>query len=623
GLAGDSGAFFALRSCHQLLHSDSGEFFSPDYLCSNPPLWCNWTIQVDPGKRIQLHLEDLTPDDACHLKQDQVHVDEPTGRFRGHRVLQKCWREAKYTSWSNTLHVVLLIGSQPSLPYRGFYGRYQVFGPPVLYNPQEGLTERRGKSEPPLGREFVVNDEQMESDLSEHPSAPNPDLYDFYDQPSAVTAELPWEPDEDPNNQAGENLRPASENDSYVSAVPTSRSGSSTAPPSSGLPDSAVHPLSPRQQRDSQNQLRAAARTPTTVRRNVEEALSHPEEAAAPEEEEEEVTSGPERAADQRPPPSVGPEPEQTHPHPNMVEPLSDHGVGLNIRNHSESPHLPGDHLFELAVEVKFRQGLEESWDQLANSLLLSVKALISEKLQALHTALSLSPKRIKRLSEGVLYILWLQIERGPGGPRVHESVHSALQGLIATNVGVRGDHERAVVISMSTADVNECGTQLVLCDMNADCVNHYGSYSCRCRPGFLDRSRLGSGGTVCVDVQAAGCHSGLSAETKGVYVLFFLLSSLMLMLLVAAGMLYHRHHRGAFLVRCHSKSSLSPLDSNNSHHHHDDSELPPPPPPSRGFRAGWPPVKERCPAVDLPLLRFSPLLPADVFVEPQEGAKM
>ena len=126
-----------------------------------------------------------------------------------------------------------------------------------------------------------------------------------------------------------------------------------------------------------------------------------------------------------------------------------------------------------------------------------------------------------------------------------------------------------------------------------------------------------------------AGCSSGLSAETKGIYVLFFLLSSLILMLLAAAGMLYHRHRRGAFLVRCHSRGSICPPDPNNNihHHHHDDSfsgpELPPPPPPARVFRDGWPQVKERCPAVDLPLLRFSPLLPPDGYMEPQEGGKM
>ena len=102
-----------------------------------------------------------------------------------------------------------------------------------------------------------------------------------------------------------------------------------------------------------------------------------------------------------------------------------------------------------------------------------------------------------------------------------------------------------------------------------------------------------------------AGCGSGLPAETKGVYVLFFLLSGLILVLLVAAGLLYRRHHRGAFCV--------PPPDPNNNPHlggecccRAVDPDLPPPPPPVRGLREGWPP------AGDLPLLRFSPLLPPD-----------
>ncbi|XP_008298111.1 uncharacterized protein LOC103370745 [Stegastes partitus] len=574
---GDGSAFFALRSCHQLLHGDSGEFFSPDYLCSNPSLWCNWTIQVDPGKRINLHLEDLTSDDACHLKKDQVHVDEPAGHLVGHKVLQKCWREAKYTSSSNTLHVVLLIGGWPSPPYRGFHGHYQAFGPPVVYNPQEGFTVRSRESESPPAQmdtsrfEMVTNSELTESANSDPP-------YDYYDRR---------------DKESG-------------------RAGSTD------------------NEREHQ-ELKPSSFTPTAIRRN---AAAEDESRTQRQSEEEEPVSGLEQAEDgetrtdvgpasnQIPSSSEGTEPphtEQNHPQPNVVEPLSDHRG-----NH---------HLFEVAVEVTFSQDLDESWDNLARSLLLSVKNMISKQLEVLQTPLSMSSKRIKRLNAGLLYILWLQIGQEPGGLQVHRVIHSALQGLIAAGVGLRGNHRRAVVLSVSTADVNECGTQLVLCDINADCVNRFGSYSCHCRPGFQDESRLGSGGTNCVDEKAAGCSSGLSSEAKGVYVLFFLLSSLILMLLVAAGMLYRRHHRGTFLVRCHSSSSISPPDHNNNsnhHHHPDDSyssptdcDLPPPPPPVRGPREGWAQVKGHGPAVDLPLLRFSPLLPPDSYMDPQEGGKM
>lgn len=123
-------AFYALRSCHQVLQGDSGEFFSPDYLCSNPALWCNWTIQVQPGKRVQVYLLDLTPEQLCHLKTDQIHLDESPVSVGESRMLERCWRSSMYMSTSNTVHVVQLIRPNPSPPHRGFYGVYQAFGLP-------------------------------------------------------------------------------------------------------------------------------------------------------------------------------------------------------------------------------------------------------------------------------------------------------------------------------------------------------------------------------------------------------------------------------------------------------------------------------------------------------------
>lgn len=121
-----------------------------------------------------------------------------------------------------------------------------------------------------------------------------------------------------------------------------------------------------------------------------------------------------------------------------------------------------------------------------------------------------------------------------------------------------------------------------------------------------------------------AGCSSGLSAETKGVYVLFFLLSFLVLALMAVAGLLYHRRHRGEFLVRCNSAASHPDHHQRrHHHHHHDEPDLPPPPPPTRSFREAWPQGKDRYPVVDLPLLSFSPLRPPVGYGEPREGGKM
>ncbi|KAM7010088.1 uncharacterized protein LKV04_001930 [Tautogolabrus adspersus] len=634
GPEAEGGAFFALRSCHQLLQGYSGEFFSPDYLCSNPPLWCNWTIKVDPGKRIHLHLEDLTPDDTCHLKEDQVHVDEPVGLFTGHKVLQKCWKEAKFTSFSNTLYVVLLIGGRPSSPYRGFYGRYQAFGPPVVYNPLEEFTQRNRKLELSAEtNEFEMNREHVESDSQDYSQRVNPDqIYDYYDQHADMTPELPWEEEEQRDIEVDEHQQWALVNYSHIhpfTAEPTvltstqesSRSGRGADRTSSDQSDPTE---SSQQNQISQNHKLQPTQTPTAIQRNIEEDSKQLEEAAVSEQENRKEVS---EASDQPPHPSEGPEPDEpepTHPHPNIVEQLSDHRGNYNSRNHSEIAHLPGDHLFEVAVEVNFQQDLEESSEKLSMSLQQPIKALVIKKLEALHSLLSVSFKRVKRISVGALCILWLQIRQRPEDLQVRRAVNS-LHELTTTPINIRGRPEIGVIMSMSIADVNECGTQLVMCDVNADCKNHFGTYECRCRPGFKDASRFGTGGSVCADVKEAGCSSGLSSETKGVYVLFFLLSCLILLLLAAAGTLYHRHHQGAFLVRCHSNISHHDPNNNNHHSHEGDPDLTPlpPPPPARGFREGWPQVKERLPPVDLPLLRFSPLLPPDGYTEPQEGGRM
>lgn len=43
------------------------------------------------------------------------------------------------------------------------------------------------------------------------------------------------------------------------------------------------------------------------------------------------------------------------------------------------------DHLFEVAIEINFSQDLLKSWDNLARSLLLSVKALVRVCVCACH----------------------------------------------------------------------------------------------------------------------------------------------------------------------------------------------------------------------------------------------
>ena len=52
---------------------------------------------------------------------------------------------------------------------------------------------------------------------------------------------------------------------------------------------------------------------------------------------------------------------------------------------------------------------------------------------------------------------------------------------------------ERSSWISFICADLDECHIGSFTCHARADCVNVPGSYSCRCRPGYV-----GNGRTVC-----------------------------------------------------------------------------------------------------------------------------
>ncbi|CAL8290255.1 unnamed protein product [Arctogadus glacialis] len=676
-------AFYALRGCHQVLRGESGEFFSPDYLCSNPALWCNWTIQVDPTMRIQLYLEDLVPSDACHLKQDQIHVDEAAGVYGAHKILQKCWHEAKYISVSNTLHVVLLIGGHPSYSYRGVYGRYQAFGPPAVYNPLDKRTEPDNISwmgtsvtavPPPgeRGTEYLPksNSGEMESVVVDGPALLSPEKDDLGNDYYPPTSTLPvmqhWMPGP-PAEQAGtlrgalivieeeglavhENQRTSSpgvgesdgtSEDSIPASAGTLRAGKRAAENQSD--HEAVH---------APPSSRPSLHSSTATRRNVEELQSDessltspaPQNISLPAEhlmavtsvqhsEEVEVEGTRLSKNPESPPPSTdhfvsvhtqrAPPPAQ----PSVVDQRAGPRTTGDDRIHAEFGHIPGDHLFEVGVEVNFQHNPEEHWDRTARSMLLSVKTLISKQLEFLSTPKMLS-KRIKRLSAGVLYILWLQLSEGVADQHVHTAIHTMLQELIETSIKLQDSQSHAVIVSVSTADVNECGTHLMLCDTNAECVNVFGSYSCHCRPGFKDASRLGSG-TVCVDAKASGCRSGPSAEvTKGVYVVFFLLSVLILTLLASMAVMYSRHHRGTFLLHCHRDGFTDdmPHPARERRNFDADADLPPPPPPIRrpkdGWahpKEGWSHPKECCPPVDVPLLRFNPILPLDGLIDPPE----
>ncbi|XP_010887577.1 uncharacterized protein zgc:66455 isoform X2 [Esox lucius] len=684
-------AFLALRSCHQVLRGESGEFFSPDYMCSNPPLWCNWTIQVDPGKRVYLHLEDFTPADACPGKLDQIHLDEPMGVAGGHSILEKCWSQASYVSLSSTLHVVLLIGGNPSPAHRGFYGRYKALEPPVTYYANAGATEEPMMTKPtirkpkplpvPIGfaRFSPTNGggsrEAISFQLPTPPAQAKPEVLfvDFFHQiPPSVANELPSEEPvveegtstfspvqgEDWNRGISDETEEiesktdgqSTEDDWNVMNLGgdlVSRNSDVLSTPSS--PGVVTHrgtsrsvrkttlnrteqtqslnprPLSPNTSTMRRNVDAQSQGTTGTAKQHVPPTVSNmfytkdmnDRDGVAGNQEWQNITADASTATSYTPSPIEARDPFDHFP--NMVEPFSKRRYE-KVRNHSEVPHLPGVNLTT-----------EEDWNHIAKTLLISVKSLMNQQFKMVYTDV-LSCKRIKRLNAGVLYIFWLHTGDGPTRTTAHWNPHQVLKELLNREVSPSNSSARSVVISVSAVDVNECSTQLTLCDVNADCVNRFGSYECHCHPGYRDMSPLGSGGTLCVNTTGTGHYSYSSAQMGdliiGIYVVCFLVSFLIL-LLCAAGVLYLRRHQGAFAISCW-RSGLPPIpppDYKRNNGGNGDGSIsthpelpPPPPPPIRRPKEGWVHPQDCCPSVDLPLLRFSPLRPLDGHNKPEGG---
>ncbi|XP_076847927.1 uncharacterized protein LOC143493401 isoform X2 [Brachyhypopomus gauderio] len=683
--ARNGNAFYALRSCHQVLHGDSGEFFSPDYLCSSPALWCNWTLQVHHGKRMQLYLEDLTPTQTCHLKTDQIHLDESPVAAGESRILERCWGRARYTSVTNTVHVVQLIGPNPNPPHRGFYGRFWAFGQSES-SPETTSVSQSSVTEVSLEEEKEEEEEEKEIEgvmhVSSHenststPPLPvenaegllansvdmSPDLGSWTQQLAATTTG-PWEKNSGEirktrggaEHQDGTS-QSSSHHDDFAFVEPVSMTtgaqGGAMADEDrqfspdwkhnvshTSAPTYTTHPSTmstyntpPTMSSSAMYSLTTGEVNPVFTNSSTSTATYKYEVTQTAEETYpagSKMESGPEgeEVSDALPLEMLlansagtfqtGSEEsnKETRPSSSMKPKPSHRLMGKALqtqttRNAPEHPHLPGGLLLEVAMEIGLDHAHAESWDQIRNSFRGAVETMIQKELENSNPS-SVSLKRSKKLSVGALFIVWVQLGQSEEVNRTLGVLRSTLQGLRGRSLGPRSTKSRGIIVSVSVEDIDECETQLVVCDVHADCVNEFGSYSCHCHHGYSP----GLGGAVCVE--AAECAR--TSFPMILYIICFLLSFLVALLLVVLGVLYHRYHRGAFLPRCQHGSICSDVvaanDVNNNSRLRnakkrsvDPSSRPPPPPPPVRLSRG------ACPAPDLPLLKFNTLAPSEDF---------
>ncbi|NWT23106.1 AGRE2 protein, partial [Cardinalis cardinalis] len=83
--------------------------------------------------------------------------------------------------------------------------------------------------------------------------------------------------------------------------------------------------------------------------------------------------------------------------------------------------------------------------------------------------------------------------------------LRSHLEELLGTSVGV----EKLQLVSLFVEDVNECQAGLGLCGEEAECFNGVGTYLCRCKKGYEDRSPTKSG-TLCIRAPRTGISTFL-----------------------------------------------------------------------------------------------------------------
>nr|XP_015218208.1 PREDICTED: uncharacterized protein LOC102697643 [Lepisosteus oculatus] len=726
-------AFFALRSCHSIFREDRGEFFSPDHLCSNPPLWCNWTIWLDAGKRVVLHLLDLTPAYSCEFKTDEIHLEESPARGR-HRVLDTCWQEARHISQANILHVVLLIRGNRRWPYRGFYGQYHVLEealtaedavlPSVPASPRESPVEEQFVSatdgEEPRGIiELVrtvagseiftisrVSDEDrvVQASLGRWAETTTTVSLDGYLQPSlsesytilsatqttpvetlsltdmldstsdwawnslknksfaeslqksqltqlkwasseesldvdrtfiiCITATPLWGPvmREQPTVSGREVHLSAEELDSFSSTktklITPTLSVSQQVPfvehrfvlqETESIPSSNPWYTTPVSLNDAspdskdQERLNVPEFTPplefdheTSLYGQTFDRKSQTEEMSK--EFWEEISGHtPTKVYNRATSPQLSKSSsifEEKRDGSSINHPISEHSqtaatkldhkfnentsVSRHHRNVTRISHFPGEYLYEVSVEVQLSRRGSGNQEQLVKTLLSSLQRMIKEEFRPFRPHLkSVSSKRVKSLNAGFLFILWLQF--GFGEENISMLLKSFLERLVDRPVAGLGPGS-ARVISVSAEDVNECRTELVLCDIHADCFNVFGTYACRCQRGFEDFSRIGSGGTLCID--PANAHSNFSPTLlKTIYGMGLLFTVLLLLLLGIVAVLYRRHHKGAFVVQCQRSSPAASQQSLQTPESHSKQ------------REGT------CLSEDVPLLKFNPLV--------------
>nr|XP_025035967.1 uncharacterized protein LOC102460964 isoform X1 [Pelodiscus sinensis] len=165
-----------------------------------------------------------------------------------------------------------------------------------------------------------------------------------------------------------------------------------------------------------------------------------------------------------------------------------------------ESQHNPGDILFEVTSEIEHQGWIPSSGNELKKAVLDSIKLHVQKNLKLLVSEVNeIKLKEIKRTNDlKPTLTFWLHLK--PEERNMSVLLHSQLNDLIGKSVGA----EKLQLGLLSVRDVNECNSGIGLCGDEADCLNEDGTYLCRCKKEYDDRSPTKSG-TLCVRIPQSG----------------------------------------------------------------------------------------------------------------------
>ncbi|XP_035177336.1 uncharacterized protein LOC118164142 [Oxyura jamaicensis] len=521
--------YFPARSCHVIFQGGFGTFYLPPHGDIKANIWCNWTIWAGPQKHVVIYIQGFQGSEGCGKNQDKMIFQGVLSSVET-KVVYACHNQGTliFATRATVVHVLFLSGGGSlSSEYKHFKGQYYVFGdyeatnemiapgepvqeswrtavtkgflPMLRASPSPSAMPPADRIKPELTSSDeedqhipgLAEDDQPSASLGKHSEMQDETKMERSLQDGGTEGEesndvLVAPARGDAGCEAEQPSLEAAKGDvGLVSAPVTVAPHSSPGVPFSEVPSSTVG-------------LSADFS-------NLGEASGHLEA---------EVVTTHRLPMLEKPPLNTSTEPSPLYPSPGvtdggMVSPQERHedlfdlaSVLASLENGTalQSLHHPGDVLFEVTTEIKHKEWISPGGSELRKDLIKSIKNHIQQNLKlSANRVNEIKLKEVKRTSNASLLLtFWLHLK--PQERNVSLLLHSQLEELLGASVGV----EKLQLVSLLVEDVNECSSGVSLCGEEAECFNGVGTYLCRCKKGYEDRSP-GKSGTLCVRAPTSG----------------------------------------------------------------------------------------------------------------------